>query len=199
MTAISLLGLVTDVLGAHAHLVEARRVGQPAVVAGGESTRTPAVAADPDRNLPRAERARPELADQLEAVLQQLPAAVPVEALAERLELLAVAAETRAEDGAAARQLVEGGDLDREHLWPAPRNRRHARSEQQALRAHRDGAERDPGIDRRPVPDPRQVIPQEQRLPACLLRGFREPDDVLRLRERADVRCNEPESHQQQV
>ena len=44
-----------------------------------------------------------------------------------------------------------------------------------------------------------EVIPEEERLPACLLRGFREPDDVLRLRERADVRGDEPESHQQQV
>ena len=172
---------------------------EPAVVARRKAPRPCAVAADPDRDLPRAERAGPELADGGKAVFEQLPPALCVEALAERFELLAVAAETRAEDGSAARQLVERRHLDREHLRPAPRNRRHARSEQQALRAHRDGAERDPGIDRRPVPDPREVIPEEQRLPACLLGGFREPDDVLRLRERADVGGDDPVSHQQQV
>ena len=73
---------------------------------------TRAVAADPDRDLTRAERARPELADQGEAVLEQLPAAIAVEALSELLELLAVAADARAENCSTARQVVERRHLD---------------------------------------------------------------------------------------
>ena len=96
-------------------------------------------------------------------------------------------------------KLVERRHLDGEHLRPAARHGRHAGAEQQPLRPGGDGAERDPGIDRRPVPDPRQVIPEEQRLPARLLGLLREPHDVLGLREGADVGRDEPESHQQQV
>ena len=87
----------------------------------------------------------------LQTVVEQLRAAVRVEVLAERGELLLVAAEAGAEHDATAVQAFERGELLRDDLWPPARQRRDRGAERELLGRGRDGRERQPRIGgRRP-------------------------------------------------
>jgi hypothetical protein len=102
-----------DVPRLECHVVVVRRVRRPAVEARGAPQRPRRVAADPDRQPlldgPWRERdavdrlAVPPAPEQVEARVEALRASVLAGLLAERGELALVAAETGAEDDAAAR------------------------------------------------------------------------------------------------
>ena len=170
-----LLRLVADVLGRHRHLVEGGRVGEPAVVPSREPARTGAVAADPDRisrgpsGPAQSSRITPSPSSsscQRRSVSKLSPNS------SNSLRFPPSPAPKTARPPESSSSVAT---WTREHLRPAARDGCHAGAEQQALRAHGDGAERDPGIGGRPVPDPREVIPEEQRLPAGLLRLLGQP------------------------
>ena len=117
------------------------------------------------------------------------------EALAEALELAAVAAEARAEDDASAAEAVQGRQGERQILDAPARHRRDARPEHDPGRAQRAGREGDPRIRGRHAPREGEVVPDEEAVPARGLCVCRELGDEPRVGVRADVGAEEPVLH----
>ena len=134
-------------------------------------------------------------ADHVEPLVEPLGARVRVLVLAEALELAVAAAETRAEDDAAGSEPVERGQLVRDHLRPPARDRRDAGPDQDPLGGHGHRSERHPRVGRRLVPDEREVVPDQVRVPPGALGGLRDADGGAGLGVRADVRAEDPELH----
>jgi hypothetical protein len=203
-----------DVAGRLAHALLIRRVGRPAVEAGGPAERPRAVPADPDRHLllrrARRERhsvdhvvapvvidpiARPEPAEHLQALVQLIRPRACVGVLAEGGELRGNPADPGAEHHAAAAEHVEGRDLVGKDVRPPPRNRRDVGAEQERAGPRRDGGERHPGIGCGAAPDEAEVIPDEERLPAGRLGLPAELDHRAGIGIGADVGDAEPVAH----
>ena len=193
-----------DVLGRHRHIVLAGAVREPAVVAGGEPEHLRAVRADPDRDATGWRRLQLDAvhlvsveprAQRREALGEQVDAAAAREALSEALELAAVAAQARAEDHASAAEAVEGGQGERQILHASPRHRRDARAEHDPGRAQRARGEGDPRIRGRHTPREREVVPDEEAVPARRLGLGRELGDELRIGVGANVGAEEAVLH----
>ena len=120
---------------------------------------------------------------------------LPGEALAEALELAAVAAQARAEDDASLAQPVQGGQGERQILDAPPRHRRDTRPEHDSGRSQRAGGEGDPRVRGRHSPREREVVPDEEAVPPGVLGLGRELRDELRIGVGADVRAEEAVLH----
>ena len=116
-------------------------------------------------------RSAPRAAQDLQPLVEHVAARPRVGLLTEGPELRARAdAEPDAQGDPAVAQVVEGDDLPSHVPGPAPGQRGHQGPDPHPAGAHRDGGQRDPGVEHgERAFGPGHVIPEEEPVPA---RGF---------------------------
>jgi len=122
-------------------------------------------------------RTRPQRPEQIEALVEDVAALARVGRLSEARQLTSrIDAEPDAEDEPPSREVVERHRLAGELLGTATHDRRDHRPDPHAARHHRDGRQRDPRIGDlgRLAGRAEHVIPQEEPVPAALLRCGRQ-------------------------
>ena len=123
----------------------------------------------------------------------QRGALAQVHGLARLAVLVRGAAEPHPQHHAPAGQPVDRREPVRERQRPLPRHHRDVRPDQQPLGRERAGRDQRPRVAGRHPPDEREVVPDEERLPARVLRDPREVRDAARLGEVAEVDQRQPE------
>src|SRR5205085_10979034 len=139
----------------------------------------------------------PKLRDDLEPLVEERRAFRVSGLLSERRELHPrVRAEPHAERHPSAREVIERHRLSRHLPWTATRERRHHRSDPDALRRDGDRREGDPRVCHRGV-SPKEVVPHEEPVPAGCLRVAGEIGEEAWIAVGAEVLDAEAEAHAQ--